>query len=1853
MSNGTGMPAEYAQALQPGLEALIRAARQRHARWTGAETAAAATTRASKAKEAEEENASEVRDLVPLLVQATWRLLTPLASALAPEIPTGQLRAVTPMHVLSVLGARQHANQGWHPLRQAALWGAGPIGEAEGVWGPLSLRSAVSVSSSVSLLCHPRVRLPHLSVQLQRLVAAFPFARTADVITMLRCNDSERLRLGAMVSALTEMVRAHAAATGASASSSSSDASSIGSSWKVKRDQAVARVAEAKAAAEAAAKAKKEKRKAEKGGDDDDDDEQAAGDEDEEEDAPLIVASAPPVGDLADLSCCPSLVASKEADDTLRRNFASEPPEVLRALPPMVGLRRVHEHEPSLSEEAPPMWQQPVTALGEKQLACILASRPPVAAGAEGMTVCASESIFLQRWRNFTNGLFDDAFDWTNVFAAGGSVLGCLALEGSDVSAKEVKRAGFDQTDVDLFVVGLDEVAATKKLREIVAHLRARMSPPAAAASAAASDGALGDTADNLLLSSHSVTVLGHGDWPTVQVILRCYTSPAEVLLGFDVDCCCVGFDGAEVWASDRGLRALRHRVNVVDLTRRSTTYESRLIKYAGRGFAVGIANLDLSAVDTAALGSLWRSGAAWKATGLTRLLLEHYRPKGWWRVVDPLSRAREASRARLTQRKDIAEAESLSTPLAVAEARVQRRLADGKGRGPNRWQKPELDEAGRKEVDRIAEAEITEDDQAHARETLLERSDYGWMPALGSLTPRTLAKLWASVPPEQTVLTWHMRDGRDVHLCRYEHFLREGGSDEPLPCDLRWLTRNPGRQDAAPIVGASVSASSAAAAVATISNASSSSASSSAALFTGSFQPLSAELSSWSNLADWHSAHVGSGASFPALFYLLSLARRRMMAQCVHAHFLREVSADMQAYVDSHVAELVAEFLAPEDLASFLTQQGADQQLGQKGKERTAEGSTALAATSLAPVEQTWTNGQLHARLQQSSPQSFLPPAAIPDSAFERIVQQLPSSAGVRLAPSVTRLLRALTAHVLCGVARALQQRHPGRMAPGHSDKRHDVSNINVRFALAHLLPRTEGGLLERAVSETDKVNYHIAWVPRWRLAAMRLEDDVGLVLPVKAIHRALSAAMGGHLHAAISKRASTTLAAALEYLLAEVLDLAIAESRDREQEPAPGKSGTVEAKVEVEQAAADAAGIVDTAPTVTAAAANAAVSSRRVVQAQHVLRAIRADEELRQLYAGMLLPEHLPAEAAAGEGALLTPQPREVQRAERMREHREQALLPQVQLEQGGSSSSSTPSADAAPFLALLEAAWAVDGPLAAPDEEAKAARWFAQSADKALPAQQGATVAAEDSWLRRLTAAHGLLAPVLQALLRLFFTTTRAGLDQLRRDAPSSVLGAASVLLLPRLSPFLSSGTEGSQTELVLLLPSSTPPAPTMRLAQRELEVLLARDKVSGVAAAHVADTPHSPSTTAAVATSDASGLLSAVESSSAGVTVTPVARSEVDEAQLRESGVAPLLPPAFFWQQLRSVTADAAAAVQLTPGALLVLQLYFEAAMLRVLCACASSCRSVSHAHAELLALLPSAAQRIRTAAAASLPAPLMLLDQEEEVPEEEDDEKAAGQAAPAAALAAAAAAPAAAGNYLAYRDTSSVPSPWLPWAMRRFPLLYRAQVAAGLQRFAAAKRGEDDEEGTPLLVPAFPPLPVPMPALQLSPSDGFDGAAMASGAGSAVAGFLSLPLHGQRLDPLAPLFVPVELQAHARVGRRVAGQVYPRGPRYATQLGALLLEQWAAHAQFLGLLDDEGLLLDADALRNSALALVAGPDKQWAHISLSAPGVVMVQLLIECELRRLLHTAWRMSSVDRPTRAAAVRAAWRAQFGEPF
>ena len=46
----------------------------------------------------------------------------------------------------------------------------------------------------------------------------------------------------------------------------------------------------------------------------------------------------------------------------------------------------------------------------------------------------------------------------------------------------------------------------------------------------------------------------------------RLYKSPAEVLMGFDIDSCAVCYDGTTVWALNRARRALNKQYNIVDM---------------------------------------------------------------------------------------------------------------------------------------------------------------------------------------------------------------------------------------------------------------------------------------------------------------------------------------------------------------------------------------------------------------------------------------------------------------------------------------------------------------------------------------------------------------------------------------------------------------------------------------------------------------------------------------------------------------------------------------------------------------------------------------------------------------------------------------------------------------------------------------------------------------------------------------------------------------------------------------------------------------------------------------------------------------------------------------------------------------------------------------------------------------------------------------------------------------------------------------------------------------------------------------------------------------------------------------
>lgn len=85
-----------------------------------------------------------------------------------------------------------------------------------------------------------------------------------------------------------------------------------------------------------------------------------------------------------------------------------------------------------------------------------------------------------------------------------------------------------------------------------------------------------------------------------IQIILRLYSTPSEVLAGFDVDPCSVGFNGNEVFGTPRACISITTQSMTVDLSRRSPSYEMRLAKYARRGYEIFLPDLRREEIDSA-----------------------------------------------------------------------------------------------------------------------------------------------------------------------------------------------------------------------------------------------------------------------------------------------------------------------------------------------------------------------------------------------------------------------------------------------------------------------------------------------------------------------------------------------------------------------------------------------------------------------------------------------------------------------------------------------------------------------------------------------------------------------------------------------------------------------------------------------------------------------------------------------------------------------------------------------------------------------------------------------------------------------------------------------------------------------------------------------------------------------------------------------------------------------------------------------------------------------------------------------------------------------------------------------------
>ena len=82
------------------------------------------------------------------------------------------------------------------------------------------------------------------------------------------------------------------------------------------------------------------------------------------------------------------------------------------------------------------------------------------------------------------------------------------------------------------------------------------------------------------------------------QFILRIYPSLDNIIGGFDLGSCMVAFDGKRIYATPLGAWSIANKFNVVDTTRRSTSYEFRLNKAREQGYGIilpGIKEFDFN----------------------------------------------------------------------------------------------------------------------------------------------------------------------------------------------------------------------------------------------------------------------------------------------------------------------------------------------------------------------------------------------------------------------------------------------------------------------------------------------------------------------------------------------------------------------------------------------------------------------------------------------------------------------------------------------------------------------------------------------------------------------------------------------------------------------------------------------------------------------------------------------------------------------------------------------------------------------------------------------------------------------------------------------------------------------------------------------------------------------------------------------------------------------------------------------------------------------------------------------------------------------------------------------------------
>ncbi len=288
---------------------------------------------------------------------------------------------------------------------------------------------------------------------------------------------------------------------------------------------------------------------------------------------------------------------ARTTDLELRKLYVSSPNDY-RVMEPYVNLVDIYDDNEDLFTVLP-------LSEEEKNESVILTKRAEVLKA--GTSAIPTLNEFQDNFDIFTEGLLE-CMNWDNLFLAGGSILAALTKLPDNIKTDDEKRKyyhdeKYDKSDLDLYIYGLSERNATKKMYEIYENIKKVLPCPS-----------------TCIRSSRVITIVSQYPYRHIQIVLRLFKSPAEILHSFDVDSCSVGYNGSNVFCTHRALYAIKNKRNIVDMTRRSLAYEFRLVKYNERGYAIVVPNLDKDRINYRIY-----SKTPTQVRGLARILLLEY----------------------------------------------------------------------------------------------------------------------------------------------------------------------------------------------------------------------------------------------------------------------------------------------------------------------------------------------------------------------------------------------------------------------------------------------------------------------------------------------------------------------------------------------------------------------------------------------------------------------------------------------------------------------------------------------------------------------------------------------------------------------------------------------------------------------------------------------------------------------------------------------------------------------------------------------------------------------------------------------------------------------------------------------------------------------------------------------------------------------------------------------------------------------------------------------------------------------------------------------------------------------------